>query len=188
MLQGRSEKKASVYIGATARERAHQLALAEKQKQIDVVKVEIHQIQSELNELEDIQNGMKEEFENRPSTKILGQLCDQLFEDHTILNNLYERQKQLEKSAVMKKREYEQACQIAAKSCSAFPYERTVRAYEDVLSQLKLYQRMFSSYSSFQREIEKYTSMIVQNEEVKERAEVDCDFMNREKQSLETEL
>ena len=188
MLQGRSDRKASSYIGATARMRAHMLALEEKQKQIDDVEMEIRKIQSELDEIADIQKGMKDEWEKRPSTNKLGQLCDQIFEDNLILNSLYERQKQLEKTVAEKKRESEQSFQASAKACSRFPYERTVCAYEDVLNDLKLYQRMFTSFSSFQREAEKYASMIMQNEEVKQNAEYDCDYMMREKQSLETEL
>ncbi|MDD6663928.1 MAG: TIGR02680 family protein [Bulleidia sp.] len=188
LLQGRSDQNASLYIGATARMRAHQLALLEKQKQIDELAGEIRAVTAELDEIAAICKGMKEEWEKRPSVKELGQLCDTIFEDTLILNGLYERQKQLETASLAKKAEADQCLQSANKACSRFPYERTVGAYEDVLSDLKLYQRMFTSLSGFRREMEKYQSMIVQNAEMKEQAENDCDFMIREKQSLEAEL
>ena len=188
LLQGRSEQNASLYVGVTARMRAHQLALQEKQKQIDDLTIQIEGVNAELEEITHIQTGMRTEWEKRPSLSELGQICEEIFEDTVLLNGLYERQKQLETATLTRKTEADRCMQMAVNACSPFPYERSVSTYEDILSDLKLYQRMFTSLLGFRREIEKYSSMITQNVEIMENAESDCDFMIRERQSLETEL
>lgn len=184
---GNPEEDAS-FIGAIARKNKLEKMILEKQKECEAIDAEINSYEEEINQLELSLNITEEEYRKIPSFTDLDQAIELVKDANYNRNKAVEEWEEKDKQllfALNKKKDCEQK---VITHCRPLPYDRTIKAYQEVSEDADSYLALVSELETAVTYLDNAKSKYINVEDLIEKEEELIDrsdlMLKRAKQAI----